>query len=57
MIRYSTTSHSDGTGKEEDVIHAAKVANAHEFIMQTDNGYQTLIGERGSNFPEDNDSV
>jgi len=36
------------TVKEEDVIHAAKVANAHEFIMQSDNGYQTLIGERGS---------
>jgi subfamily B ATP-binding cassette protein MsbA len=34
--------------KEEDVIHAAKVANAHEFIVQTENGYQTLIGERGS---------
>jgi ATP-binding cassette, subfamily B, bacterial MsbA len=34
--------------KEEDVIHAAKVANAHEFIEQTENGYQTLIGERGS---------
>ncbi len=33
---------------EEDVIHAAKVANAHEFIMQTENGYQTSIGERGS---------
>ena len=34
--------------KDEDVIHAAKVANAHEFIMQTDNGYHTVIGERGS---------
>ncbi|MBA4053424.1 MAG: antibiotic ABC transporter ATP-binding protein [Marivirga sp.] len=34
--------------REEDVIHAAKVANAHEFIEQTENGYQTLIGERGS---------
>jgi subfamily B ATP-binding cassette protein MsbA len=34
--------------KEEDVIYAAKVANAHEFIMQSDNGYQTVIGERGS---------
>jgi ATP-binding cassette, subfamily B, bacterial MsbA len=34
--------------KEEDVIHAAKVANAHDFIMQTENGYQTYIGERGS---------
>jgi len=34
--------------KEEDVIHAAKVANAHEFIIQSENGYQTFIGERGS---------
>lgn len=33
---------------EEAVIQAAKIANAHEFIMQTENGYQTLIGERGS---------
>lgn len=33
---------------EEDVIHAAKVANAHDFIMQTEDGYQTMIGERGS---------
>lgn len=34
--------------KEEDVIHAAQVANAHQFIMQTENGYQTRIGDRGS---------
>ncbi|MDH4091992.1 MAG: ABC transporter ATP-binding protein/permease [Cyclobacteriaceae bacterium] len=34
--------------KEEDVMHAAKVANAHEFIIQAENGYQTMIGERGS---------
>lgn len=34
--------------KEEDVIHAARVANAHDFIMQQENGYQTFIGERGS---------
>jgi ATP-binding cassette, subfamily B, bacterial MsbA len=33
---------------EEDVIHAAKVANAHEFITQMDSGYHTVIGERGS---------
>jgi subfamily B ATP-binding cassette protein MsbA len=32
---------------EEDVIKAAKVANAHEFILQTENGYQTIIGDRG----------
>jgi subfamily B ATP-binding cassette protein MsbA len=33
--------------KEEDVIHAAKIANAHEFIETTDLGYQTRIGDRG----------
>ncbi len=33
---------------EAAVIQAAKIANAHDFIMQTDNGYQTRIGERGS---------
>jgi ATP-binding cassette, subfamily B, bacterial MsbA len=33
---------------EEKVIQAAKIANAHDFIVQTENGYQTLIGERGS---------
>lgn len=36
------------SAREEDVIHAAKVANAHEFIMQSDDGYQTRIGERGA---------
>jgi subfamily B ATP-binding cassette protein MsbA len=33
---------------EDAVIAAAKIANAHDFIMQTEKGYQTLIGERGS---------
>ena len=31
----------------EEVIEAAKVANAHEFIMATQDGYQTNIGDRG----------
>ncbi len=31
----------------EDVIYAAKIANAHEFIMETDHGYDTTIGDRG----------
>ncbi|MCC6290281.1 MAG: ABC transporter ATP-binding protein [Chitinophagaceae bacterium] len=31
----------------EDVIHAAKVANAHDFIMETEDGYNTVIGDRG----------
>jgi ATP-binding cassette, subfamily B, bacterial MsbA len=33
---------------EEEVIKAAKIANAHEFIIQLENGYQTMIGERGT---------
>ena len=33
---------------EEQVMEAAKVANAHDFILQTEEGYQTYIGERGS---------
>jgi ATP-binding cassette subfamily B protein len=32
---------------EEEMIHAARVANAHEFIVQLPDGYDTLIGERG----------
>lgn len=32
----------------EAVITAAKVANAHEFILESDNGYDTVIGDRGS---------
>jgi ATP-binding cassette, subfamily B, bacterial MsbA len=33
---------------EEDVVKAAKMANAHEFIMNTHEGYDTVIGDRGS---------
>ena len=33
---------------EEEVIKAAKIANAHDFIQELEHGYQTPIGERGS---------
>ncbi|MBQ1648401.1 MAG: ATP-binding cassette domain-containing protein, partial [Bacteroidales bacterium] len=33
---------------EEDVIAAAKIANAHDFIMEKPEGYQTNIGDRGT---------
>lgn len=32
----------------EQIVAAAKVANAHEFIMQTPDGYATNIGDRGT---------
>lgn len=32
----------------DDVIRAAKIANAHDFITEMEEGYQTMIGERGS---------
>jgi subfamily B ATP-binding cassette protein MsbA len=32
---------------EDEVIKAAKIANAHEFIMAMEEGYQTFIGDRG----------
>jgi len=31
----------------EEVIQAAKLANAHDFIMELENGYDTFVGERG----------
>jgi len=33
---------------EAEVIEAAKIANAHDFITATADGYQTMIGDRGS---------
>jgi ABC-type multidrug transport system fused ATPase/permease subunit len=33
---------------EEEVVRAAKIAHAHDFIMATEQGYQTNIGDRGS---------
>lgn len=32
---------------DEQIREAAKAANAHEFIMQFPNGYESLVGERG----------
>ena len=32
---------------DEQIVHAARIANAHEFIMQSEQGYDTNIGDRG----------
>lgn len=40
--------YANSTASKEEIIQAAKIANAHDFIMQLPNGYDTLIGERGT---------
>ena len=32
---------------DEEVVEAAKIANAHDFIMESEQGYDTMIGDRG----------
>lgn len=34
----------------EDIVKAAKLAQAHDFIMEFPEGYETLVGERGIDF-------
>lgn len=41
-IRYGKLNATD-----EEIIHAAKLVNAHEFIMRMDNGYDSNVGEDG----------
>jgi ABC-type multidrug transport system fused ATPase/permease subunit len=33
---------------QDQIEHAAKMANAHDFIMQLPDTYDTLVGERGA---------
>ena len=51
FLFYGTVRENILFGKSEaadaDIIAAANMANAHEFIMDLPNGYDTMIGERG----------
>ena len=44
---YNNITFGVGSATMEEVVAAAKIANAHEFIMETEHGYQTYIGDRG----------
>ncbi len=51
-ILFNDTIHNNITfgltaATKDDVMQAAKIANAHEFIVNTSNGYETIIGDRG----------
>lgn len=47
-----TIAHNISLGKPdatmEEIIAAAKIANAHQFILLKENGYDTMIGDRGN---------
>jgi len=43
----SNIAYGSGSSNMEDIEKAARIANAHDFIMKMPDGYQTAIGERG----------
>lgn len=47
-IAYGRSGVSPDEVPMEDIIAAAKAANAHDFIMELPQGYQTIAGERGN---------
>lgn len=44
---YANIAYSNPTASREEIIRAAKLANAHSFIMKLPDGYNTYIGESG----------
>jgi subfamily B ATP-binding cassette protein MsbA len=53
ILFHDTIEHNITFGKEnvskEDIINAAKISNAHEFISELQDGYDTIIGDKGMN--------
>ena len=45
---YANIAYGAKNAKVEEVIHAAEVANAHEFIARLPDAYDTVLGERGT---------
>lgn len=44
---YNNIAYGDGTFSVDEVINAADIANAHEFIIRQPDGYDSVLGERG----------
>lgn len=51
VVFHDTIFNNISFGKKEaqidDIVQAAKIANAHDFIMETEAGYNSIIGDRG----------
>jgi subfamily B ATP-binding cassette protein MsbA len=45
---YNNIAFGKTDARREDVEAAARIANAHNFILETDNGYETNVGDRGT---------
>jgi len=45
---FSNILHGNASATKEQVIEAAKMANAHDFIMSLSSGYDTQVGEKGT---------
>jgi subfamily B ATP-binding cassette protein MsbA len=45
---FNNISFSNTSATQQEVENAAKIANAHDFILKTESGYQTNIGDRGA---------
>lgn len=46
---YNNIALGDSNAKKEDIIRVAKKAQAYDFIMKLENGFDTLVGEGGKN--------
>ncbi len=47
-VRNNIAYGAEGRYSEEQIVAAARAANAHGFILELEDGYQTLLGERGT---------
>ena len=44
---YNNIAYGSGSFTADEIIHAADIANAHQFIIRQPDGYDSVVGERG----------